>query len=78
MIGLNRPRPKFTRGFSKTLIVEVKGHPQNSQVQVYPGGGRHEGAYYKVSTAIEGTIKIVDPSTYKPNHGEKEKIVSGG
>lgn len=28
MIGLNRPHLKLTRGFSKTLIVEVKGHPQ--------------------------------------------------
>ncbi|GED79516.1 hypothetical protein PFL02_63660 [Pseudomonas fluorescens] len=45
MIGLNKPHPKFTRGFSKTRIVEVKGYPQISQIQVNSGGGRHEGAY---------------------------------
>lgn len=78
MIGLNRPHSKFTRGFSKTPIVEVKGHPQISQVQVHTGGGRHEGTYYKASTTTEGTIKIVEPSTYKPNPGEKAKLVSGG
>lgn len=67
-----------TRGSGQALIVEVKGHPQISQIQVHPGGGRHEGAYYKVSTTTEGTIKVVDPSTYKPTPGEKAKIVSGG
>lgn len=78
MIGLNRPHPKSTRGSRKALIVEVKGHPQIPQVQVHPGGGRHEGACYKVSTTTEETIKIVGPSTYEPNPGEKAKVISGG
>ena len=67
-----------TRGSGQALIVEVKGHPQISQIQVHPGGGRHEGAYYKVSTTTDGTIKVVDPLTYKPTPGEKAKIISGG
>lgn len=58
-----------------STIIEVKGHPSITQVQIHPGGGRHDGAYYKVSTTTQGTVKVVDPSTYKPTPGEKATIV---
>ena len=53
----------------------MKGHPEISQVQIHPGGGRHGGSYYKISTTTQGTIKVVDSSTYKPSVGEKAKII---
>ncbi|WP_426577410.1 RHS repeat-associated core domain-containing protein [Xenorhabdus stockiae] len=34
-------------------------------VEVHPGGGTHGGAYYKIATANEGNMKVIDPSTYK-------------
>jgi hypothetical protein len=33
--------------------------------QVHPGGGRHGGGYYKISTSQHGTLKVVDKKTYK-------------
>ncbi|MCX8728745.1 MULTISPECIES: hypothetical protein [unclassified Gilliamella] len=42
----------------------------------HPGGGRHGGSYYKVSTTTQGTIKVVNPKTYKPNAGEKATIIN--
>uniref|UniRef100_UPI0019341E3F hypothetical protein n=1 Tax=Gilliamella sp. ESL0250 TaxID=2705036 RepID=UPI0019341E3F len=63
-----------SRGSGQAVIIEVKGHPEISQIQIHPGGGRHGGSYYKVSTTTQGTIKVVDPSTYKPSAGEKAKI----
>jgi hypothetical protein len=65
-----------TRGSGKAVIIEVKGHPEISQIQIHPGGGRHGGSYYKVSTTTQGTIKIVDPNTYKPSVGEKAIIIN--
>ncbi|WP_141674941.1 VENN motif pre-toxin domain-containing protein [Gilliamella sp. Bif1-4] len=65
-----------TRGSGKAVIIEVKGHPEISQIQIHPGGGRHGGSYYKVSTTTQGTIKVVDPNTYKPSVGEKSIIIN--
>jgi hypothetical protein len=45
-------------------------------IQVHPGGGMHEGAYYKISTSTVGKIKVVDPKTYKATPGEKAKIIN--
>lgn len=59
----------------KAQIVEVSGHPEISQIQVHPGGGRHGGAHIKISTTTEGKIKVVDPKTYKPTPGEKTKVI---
>ncbi|MBK0000013.1 hemagglutinin repeat-containing protein [Erwinia sp. S38] len=64
-----------TRGSGQAVIIEVKGHPQISQILYHPGGGRHGGSYYKVSTTTQGTIKVVDPSSYKPTPGEKATII---
>lgn len=65
-----------TRGSGQAVIIEVKGHPEISQIQYHPGGGRHGGGYYKVSTTMQGTMKVVDPITYKPTQGEKATIIS--
>ena len=65
-----------SRGSGQAVIVEVKGHSEISQVQIHPGGGRHGGSYYKVSTTTQGTIKVVDSNTYKPSAGEKAKIIN--
>ncbi|WP_456309376.1 hemagglutinin repeat-containing protein [Serratia proteamaculans] len=64
-----------TRGSGQAVIIEVKGHPEISQIQYHPGGGRHGGSYYKVSTTTQGTMKVVDPSSYKPTPGEKATII---
>ncbi|HGV3501795.1 TPA: hypothetical protein ACLLFU_001320 [Providencia stuartii] len=65
-----------SRGSGQAVIIEVKGHPEISQIQYHPGGGRHGGSYYKVSTTTQGTMKVVDPSTYKPTQGEKATIIN--
>ncbi|XKM14526.1 VENN motif pre-toxin domain-containing protein [Orbaceae bacterium ac157xtp] len=64
-----------SRGSGQAVIVEVIGHPEISQIQVHPGGGRHGGSYYKISTTTQGTIKVVDPITYKSSAGEKAIII---
>ncbi|MBQ0215643.1 hypothetical protein KAH51_19680, partial [Proteus vulgaris] len=64
-----------TRGSGQAVIIEVKGHPEISQIQYHPGGGRHGGSYYKVSTTTQGTMKVVDPSTYKTMQNEKATII---
>ncbi|MBI0520899.1 VENN motif pre-toxin domain-containing protein, partial [Pectobacterium parmentieri] len=64
-----------TRGSGQAVIIEVKGHPEISQIQYHPGGGRHGGSYYKISTTTQGTVKVVDPSTYNPTQGEKATII---
>ncbi|WP_181414276.1 RHS repeat-associated core domain-containing protein [Frischella perrara] len=65
-----------SRGSGQAVIIEVKGHPEISQVQIHPGGGRHGGSYYKVSTTTQGTLKVVDSNTYKPSAGEKATIIN--
>lgn len=66
-----------TRGSGNAVIVQVKGHPAISQVQVHPGGGRHGGAYYKMSTSTQGIVKVVG-SDYRAIAGEKATIHTMG
>lgn len=73
--GFDAKVRQSTRGSARAQIVEVSRHPEITQIQVHPGGGRHEGAYYKVSTNTKGKIKVVDPDTYKPAPEEKVRIV---
>jgi hypothetical protein len=63
-----------SRGSGLARIVEIQGHKEISQIQVHPGGGRHGGAYVKISTN-HGTLKVVDSSTYEPTPGERANIV---
>lgn len=64
-----------TKGSMKSTQIKVQGHPEITNIQVHPGGGRHGGAYYKVSTNNMGKIKIVDKSTYIPSVGDKSLII---
>lgn len=63
------------RGTRLTTIVEIENHPKIGQIQVHPGGGRHEGAYLKISPQTEGIIKVVDRNTYKADKDEGAKIL---
>jgi len=62
------------KGSGKAVIIEVN-HPKITRIQVHPGGGRHVGSYYKISTNNIGKVKVVDPKTYKHTPGEKTKII---
>ncbi|WP_437296215.1 DUF6531 domain-containing protein [Sorangium sp. So ce426] len=64
-----------TKGSKLSTQIRISGHPEISNIQVHPGGGRHEGAYYKISTSTQGKIKVVDPDSYVPTPGEKATIV---
>ncbi|MEQ1506253.1 MAG: RHS repeat-associated core domain-containing protein, partial [Myxococcota bacterium] len=64
-----------TRGSGLAEIVMIEGHPEISQIQVHPGGGRHGGAYVKVSSSTQGVLKVVDPDTYVPTPGERAMII---
>jgi hypothetical protein len=65
------PAPRDVRA---ACIVEIDGNKEIAQIQVHPGGGRHSGAYIKISTN-QGIVKVVDPATYQPTPGEKATIV---
>ena len=41
----------------------------------HPGGGRHGGSYYGISTAATGKVKVVNPDTYIPLPGDKATII---
>lgn len=62
------------KGSKKAQIVKISGHSKITQIQVHPGGGRHSGAYYKISTSTEGKIKVIDTNTYKPDINEKATL----
>ncbi len=64
-----------TKGSKRAQIIRIEGHSDVQMVQVHPGGGRHVGAYYKISTSTKGIIKVIDPSTYVPSAGEKATFV---
>jgi hypothetical protein len=55
--------------------IRIKGHKEITNIQVHPGGGRHGGSYYKISTSNRGKLKVVDKTTYKPIPGEKATII---
>ncbi|MEV6302199.1 hypothetical protein AB0M02_22475 [Actinoplanes sp. NPDC051861] len=46
----------------KAVQVRIEGHPEVTNIQVHPGGGRHtpEGSpYWKISTSTEGKIWVI-------------------
>ena len=63
------------KGSKLAQVLEVKGDSKIMQIQVHPGGGRHGGSYYKISTSNKGIIKVVDKATYVPIPGEKATII---
>lgn len=58
------------RGLGQEVIIEVKGHPEISQIPIYERGGRHDGSNYKVLTTIQGSIKVVDAKTNNSSVGK--------
>ena len=63
-----------TRGSGKATLIYIPDHPNISLIEVHPGGGKHGGAYYRISTTQQGKIKVVDKHTYIPGKDEKAKI----
>ncbi|NKC21303.1 MULTISPECIES: hypothetical protein [Pseudoalteromonas] len=66
-----------TRGSGNAAIIKVDGHKQVTQIQVHAGGGRHGGAYYKISTSTKGKVWVVNPATFRADLNQKGTIVSG-
>jgi len=66
-----------TRGSGNATIIKVGGHKQVTQIQVHAGGGRHGGAYYKISTSTQGRVWVVNPATFRADPNQKGTIVSG-
>jgi hypothetical protein len=66
-----------TTGSVKTgTVFDIKGH-DIQQMRWHPGGGRHGGSYWTISTSSKGKIKVVDKDTYIPTPGEKATIIYG-
>ncbi|TGO01947.1 hypothetical protein PN36_33885 [Candidatus Thiomargarita nelsonii] len=63
------------KGSKLSKQIRIEGHPKITNIQYHPGGGRHGGSYYKISTSTKGKIKVVDRATYKPTTGEKTEII---
>lgn len=68
-----------TKGSKLSVQVRVdkapEGAPPITNIQVHPGGGRHGGSYYKISTSDQGKIWVVD-GAFKADPGMKGKVVS--
>ena len=72
-------------GYKVEIVPSTKGSKLSKQIkierfdiqniQVHPGGGRHGGSYYKISSSSKGIIKVVDRATYVPTLGEKATII---
>lgn len=62
--GVMRPPKAGTSG--KAQFFDLERHPDIASVQMHPGGGVHEGPYYKFIMRDRSEIKIIDPSHYNP------------
>lgn len=49
----------------------------NGDISIFyhPGGGKHGGSYYGISSGATGKIKVVNPKTYIPLKGDKATII---
>ena len=49
----------------------------NGDISIFyhPGGGKHGGSYYGISSGATGKIKVVNPETYIPLKGDKATII---
>lgn len=76
LAGRNIVPRQSKKGSKLAQILEVQGDKKIMQIQVHPGGGRHGGSYYKISTSDKGIIKVVDKATYiAAIGGEKATII---
>lgn len=56
-------------------VREQKGHPPFEKLK--GGGGRHGGAYYKISTSTNGKMWVVEPETFKGADQLKGTVING-
>ena len=49
----------------------------NGDISIFyhPGGGKHGGSYYGISSGATGKIKVVNPETYIPLKGDNATII---
>ena len=49
----------------------------NGDISIFyhPGGGKHGGPYYGISSGATGKIKVVNPETYIPLKGDKATVI---
>ena len=49
----------------------------NGDISIFyhPGGGKHGGSYYGISSGATGKIKVVNPETYIPLKGDKATVI---
>ena len=49
----------------------------NGDVSIFyhPGGGKHGGSYYGISSGATGKIKVVNPETYITLKGDRATII---
>ncbi|MBM7114813.1 hypothetical protein [Archangium primigenium] len=63
-----------TKGSKLSKQIRIKKFDIQN-IQVHPGGGRHGGSYYKISSSSRRVLKVVDRATYVPTLGEKAIII---
>ncbi|MBP0011370.1 RHS repeat-associated core domain-containing protein [Roseofilum sp. Belize Diploria] len=62
------------RGSGKSKQIRIEKHPEVTNIQVHPGGGRHITPYYKISTSTKGKIWVV-PKGFKKEPNMKGQII---
>ena len=62
---------------NSSRVIDITGHKFIQQIRVSPSSARHGGSYYNVSTTNAGTVKVVNPSTYRPAGQTKATLVEG-
>lgn len=72
--GFDGVRSSAGKGHSgKAFVYSLQGHPEIQEVEYHPGGGRHEGSYYKFLRHDRSEVKVIDesyvPLTIKPRLG---------
>jgi filamentous hemagglutinin len=67
-------KPARASSSGKSQIFQLKNHKELSEVQYHPGGGVHEGSYYKFTYKNKTEVKIIDPTTYNPRTPKKGSI----
>ncbi|MEJ2612756.1 MAG: hypothetical protein P8179_22525 [Candidatus Thiodiazotropha sp.] len=67
-------KPARASSSGKSQIFQLKNHKELSEVQYHPGGGVHEGSYYKFTYKNKTEVKVIDPTTYNPRTPKKGSI----
>ena len=65
----------WTRGVYGSNGGEWKLMNGDISIFYHPGGGKHGGSYYGISSGATGKIKVVNPETYIPLKGDKATVI---